>query len=167
MPAYAADLEQWWLTSGREAISRLLDLENLDFKPRECGFAQEVQHKIREFDANNDIYDALEGKLEESSNVHGVSLTANHRKLMKEALCEIFKSPVDGGLVESLAVEGLGYLDAVEEHRRRLVSATRSTIEDTGFVHAHVDIIEELDRAATFHYGQFHMGFRACVSFAS
>lgn len=163
MPPCAADVEQWWLVAGIDALSQLVDASDLQVKPRECGFAQVVHRKLRAFDNDAEIEAALSECMAEIAAKKAFSHDFNPRKKMHTAMRWIFQKPNAEGIDFSRAMDGLEYLDVMETHRQRLVAATRQAMVTGAPDNHHAPIIEELQRQATFRYRQFHMGFRACV----
>ncbi|POR35528.1 Uncharacterized protein TPAR_04232 [Tolypocladium paradoxum] len=163
MPPCAADVEQWWLVDGIDALSRLVDASDLRVKPQECGFAQVVHRKLRAFDNDPEIEDALCECMADISAKKAFPDEFNPRKKMHTAMRWIFRKPNSEGIDFSRAMDGLEYLDSMETHRRRLVAATTLAML-TGVPDAHhPPIIAELQRQTAFRYRQFHMGFRACI----
>lgn len=164
MPPFAPELEEWWLGHGYDALTRLVDPGDDALKPEECGFAQDVQRRLRALDNDH----LLQAKLKEAwpaiRAARGINYVANPRKQLKEASSTIFKPVEDGGMDQSRVLEGLGYLDAMEVHRLRFLKATRSAMEVTTPEKRHLQVVDELDRQATIHYRHFHLGFRTCVS---
>lgn len=165
MPPYPLELEEWWLTQGYDALCELVDLSRTKIKPRECGFAQAVQQRLRTFDNDRNIPKQLHSQLPAIRASKKIDYASNPRKNLRIALTSIFKSPEDRGIDYRRAIEGLGYLDAMEAHRRRLVATTRLALDNTKPVETYAPLIEELDRTASLRYGHFHMGFRACVGY--
>lgn len=164
MPYCAADLEAWWLAHGRDALDKLVSPQGLGLEPRECGFAQAVQHRLRVFDNDHEIEKALRSSLNKMAAAKALKLEFNPRRKMHEATRTIFRKPEDGGVDHSRALEGLEYLDLMELHRRRLLAATRAAMAVGVPEEHHPHVIEELHRQTAFRYRQFHMGLRACVS---
>ncbi|RCI11745.1 hypothetical protein L249_7610 [Ophiocordyceps polyrhachis-furcata BCC 54312] len=159
MPPSAADLESWWLGPGLPSLVHLVDSSELPVNARQCGFAQAVQQRLRAFDHNHDVATSLADAMA----VLGAETAFQHelspRKKMHEAMRCIFRRPEDGGLDGERALEGLEFLDSMEMHRQRLVSAT----SPAALTQQHSQLIEELHRQASFHYRQLHMGLRASV----
>ncbi|CAM1509133.1 Fc.00g028720.m01.CDS01 [Cosmosporella sp. VM-42] len=162
MPPFAAELEEWWLSCGYEPLTRLVDSADSDPKPKECGFAQAIQRKLRNFDNDRVIRADIQATWPAIRAARGIDYEANPRKRLKEASRSIFKRPEDGGLNQLQAMDGLGYLDAMEVHRLRLVEATKIAMDAGAPEASQVQVIKELHSTATAHYGHFHMGFRIC-----
>jgi hypothetical protein len=148
MPPYPDELEEWWLTGGRDALRRLIDVSEVGSKPREFGFSQAIQHRLRAFDTEREIHNELILRLPEIRASRQIDFSANPRKSMTEASQNIFKKPEDGGMDYSRALEGLGQLDAMEFHRRRLLAATSKAISRGFPLTNHQRVIQELDRTA-------------------
>lgn len=164
MPPSATYLEDWWLSNGHGALSRLVDRNDLGLSPRDVGFAQAAQRKLRVFDNDRDLQDRLHADWHAALESQGIDFDANPRKRLKDAAHDIFKSTQDGGINNDRVLEGLGYLDATEIRRLRLLTATQLAMESSVTEDKQSQIIEELHRTASNRYRQFHMGLRACVS---
>ncbi|KAJ6441135.1 cytochrome P450 312a1 [Purpureocillium lavendulum] len=161
-----AHLEAWWLTTGLEPLSRLVDGSDIALRPSDVGYVQAIHRKLRAFD--NDP--ALETSLRESmASIYRTekafpSGDFNPRRKMHEALGSVFRRIDEGGIKADRALDGLESLDVVEAHRQRLLAATRDAVRDGGNPDEHHRrLIEELDRQTTTRYRQFHMGLRACI----
>lgn len=163
MPPYPADLERWWLSSGHEALVQLLDMETIGFRPRECGFSQAAQTRLLRFDGDQHLEYKLRTQLPRIRALIGSDYGANPRKSLAEASRSIFRKPEDGGMDHSMALEGLGLLDAVETHRLRLLAATKKKAGPHASLDYHLNVIHALHQTASGRYAQFHMGFRTCV----
>ncbi|PNY23446.1 Uncharacterized protein TCAP_06621, partial [Tolypocladium capitatum] len=163
MPPCAADVEQWWLVVGMDALSRLVDASDLQVNPRECGFAQVVHRKLRAFDNDPGIKDALCECMAEIAAKKAFQDDFNPRRKMHTAMRCIFQKPNAEGIDFARAMDGLEHLDTMEMHRQRLVAATRQAMVTGVPHHHHAPIIQELERQTTFRYRQFHLGFRACI----
>lgn len=163
MPPFATELEQWWLTFGLEALTRLVTLTDNDPKPHECGFAQALQRRLRSFDNSQAIRADILEKWPKIRAARGIDYDVNPRKHLREASHGIFRRLEDGGIDYARATDGLGFLDAMEVHRLRLHEATRIAMGAGAPEKQQAHVVEELHRTATLHYGQFHMGFRICV----
>lgn len=50
MPPFPDELEEWWLTDGRDSLRRLVETSQTGLKPQNSGFAQAIQHRLRVFD---------------------------------------------------------------------------------------------------------------------
>ncbi|KAH7146396.1 hypothetical protein EDB81DRAFT_883816 [Dactylonectria macrodidyma] len=162
MPPFAAELEEWWLTSGHEILTRLLDPNN-DLNPQECGFAQDVQRKLRALDNDPALQAEIKAAWPAIRSAKGINYGANPRKHLKEASSNIFRHTGDGGIDRSRLLDGLGYLDAMEFHRLRLMKATKSAMETTALEKHQAQLVDELDHHASTHYRRFHMVFRICA----
>lgn len=166
MPPSPTYLEDWWLTSGHEALAQLVDRNGLGLSPRDVGFAQAAHRKIRAFDNNRQLQSRLQSDWQADLESQGIDFEANPRKRLKEAAQEIFKTPQDGEINSKEALKGLGFLDAAEIRRIRLLTATQLALalELRTSDEEQAQIIRELHRTASNRYAQFHMGFRASVS---
>ncbi|PHH89644.1 hypothetical protein CDD83_5604 [Cordyceps sp. RAO-2017] len=163
MPPCAADLEAWWLADGREALGQLVDAAELQVEPHECGFAQEVQRRLRAFDNNQQLEAALRSSMLDAAARDAFARGFNPRKKMNEAMRCIFLRPEDGGICHARALDGLEYLDGMETHRRRLVAATKLAMATGPPDEHHPHLVDDLHRQASFRYRQFHMGLRASI----
>ena len=164
MPLFAAELEKWWLSHGQDAIYRLVNPDEDGPRPHECGFAQAIQRRLRNFDNDKTIQDHLNSSWKSVLGSSSADYDVNPRKHLKDASRTIFRRLEDGGIDRSRAMEGLGYLDSMEIQRCQLIEATKLAMK-TGFAEQHhKHVIEELHRTATHHFSLFHMGFRVCVS---
>jgi hypothetical protein len=164
MPVYAPEIERWWLSSGADAFDQLFDVPSFGKKARECGFAQAAHHRLRVVDNDSALQAKFRSSLPEIRSSEPFNYAANPRRNLALASLHVFKHPDDGGLDYSLAMQGLGLLDAAEVHRLRIFSHTKTTLEKYPIAENYLPILEELHRTASLHYGQCHMGFRACVS---
>lgn len=164
MPSFAAELEEWWLNHGHEAISHLVDPSSDGPKPHECGFAQAIQRRLRSFDNDKTVRDHLQSSWKAVRDSRNTEYDVNPQRHLQNASRGIFRRPEEGGIDRSKAMEGLSYLDAMEIQRLRLVEATKIAMSISSPEAHHKHIIEELHRTATHHFGLFHMGFRVCVS---
>ncbi|RDA93054.1 hypothetical protein CP533_0701 [Ophiocordyceps camponoti-saundersi (nom. inval.)] len=163
MPPSATDLESWWLDPGLPSLIHLVDGSELSVSPRQCGFAQAVQQRLRAFDHNHEMANSLATAMGNLGNERAFDQEFNPRKKMHEAMRCIFRRPEDGGLVGERALEGLDFLDSMEMHRLRLVSATSAAVASAGLNLQYSQLVEELHRQTSFHYRQLHMGLRASV----
>ncbi|RDA87602.1 hypothetical protein CP532_3965 [Ophiocordyceps camponoti-leonardi (nom. inval.)] len=163
MPPSAADLESWWLGPGLPSLIHLVDSSELAVSPRQCGFAQAVQQRLRAFDHNHEVANSLAHAMAVLGAERAFDQEFNPRKKMNEAMRCIFRRPEDGGLDGERALEGLEFLDSMEIHRQRLVSATSAVMATAALTQQHSQLIEELHRQASFHYRQLHMGLRASI----
>ncbi|KAF7550407.1 hypothetical protein G7Z17_g5744 [Cylindrodendrum hubeiense] len=163
MPPFAPELEEWWLGSGYEALIQLVAPGDDAIDPQECGFAQHIQRRLCALDNDRALQADLEAAWPTIRIMRGINYVANPRKRLKEASTSIFRQVEDGGIDLSRVLEGLGYLDAMEVHRLRLMKATRGAMEITAPEKRHLQVVDELDRQASIHYRHFHLGFRTCI----
>ncbi|KAK5995492.1 hypothetical protein PT974_03900 [Cladobotryum mycophilum] len=164
MQPYPLEIEQWWLEFGQNLLAELVHEDALGgISSRECGFAQAVQRKIRAFDNDKGLQEQVCAGLVGISGSRTTNYLANTRKLLGDSIAQIFRNPDDEGINVELAMEGLGYLDAMETQRYRLVAATQEALEACEPGDSNAAVVEELHRAATKRYAQFHMGFRATI----
>lgn len=167
MPPTPTELEAWWLSIGREALSSLFDRHEDDPKPMNIGFAQYAQSKLRNFDENPRLKSQFREDWLKKRDSGCVEFEPNPRKRLKDSTVEIFKHVRDGGFQFKRAFEGLADIDAAEVHRLKVLGATKETVENLPSGQKSNRVIEELEAASTKRYGQIHLGFRACVSDAS
>ncbi|KAF7562373.1 hypothetical protein G7046_g1732 [Stylonectria norvegica] len=160
MPPFAAELEEWWLSCGLASLTSLVDSNELDLIPQDCGFAQALQRILRNFDNDRTLQDDIQATWPAIRAARGIDYNANPRKRLKEASRSIFQRSEDGGIDASRVMDGLGYLDAMEIHRLRLVKATKAAMQAASPEERHYQVVEELHQTATRHFGHFHMGFR-------
>ncbi|KAH6896873.1 hypothetical protein B0T10DRAFT_583522 [Thelonectria olida] len=163
MPPFAAELEEWWLGPGSEALTSLVDPGGTAPKPQECGFAQDIRHRLCSFDNNRALQADLEAAWPAIRAARSINYSANPRKHLKEASRNIFLRAEDGAMNKSRVMDGLGYLDAMEAHRLHLMKATKRVIDHSTTSDQHLLAIKELHRQALVHYGHFHLGFRTCI----
>lgn len=129
MPVYAPEIERWWLSSGADAFDQLFDVPSLGKKARECGFAQAAHHRLRVVDNDSALQAKFRSSLPEIRSSEPFNYAANPRRNLALASLHVFKHPDDGGLDYSLAMQGMGLLDAAEVHRLRIFSHTKTTLE--------------------------------------
>ncbi|KAF5676314.1 hypothetical protein FHETE_2194 [Fusarium heterosporum] len=163
MPPYAAELETWWLGSGYEAIKHLLTGDINDLSPQQCGFAQHLQTRLLAFDNDRTIQAQIRKTWPTIRAARGIDYDANTRKYAKCIASNIFRKPKDGGMDLNHVMDGLGYVDAMEVRRLRLLEATRNAIEIGMPSEADAQLIEELDLTATSNFKHVHAGFRSCI----
>ncbi|KAM0555963.1 hypothetical protein ACHAPJ_005942 [Fusarium lateritium] len=163
MPPYAAELEAWWLESGYEALVRLINDEDDGLNSRQCGFAQQMQRRLLTFDNNRAIHAQIEQDWPAIREARGVDYHANTRKNIKYISCSIFRKSKDGGIDYDHVMDGLGYLDAMEIRRLRLLEATQVAIEAASPGANRLQMLEELDRTASVNFRHLHAGFRTCI----
>ncbi|KAG5915392.1 hypothetical protein E4U53_004490, partial [Claviceps sorghi] len=167
MPSYLAALETQWLTTNFPHLLRLVDATDISLNPRECGYDQAIQRKLRNFDSdpNRDIGAADDdGRhcLESLVQATFPPLRGNVRGKLAQAR-RIFRAPEEGGLWYERAFRGLEVLEEVEVHRQRLVRATRAEL---GRISARerdhsAQVVEQLHTQATEHFKACQLGFRA------
>ncbi|KAJ4269630.1 hypothetical protein NW762_001298 [Fusarium torreyae] len=163
MPPYAAELEAWWLGTGYEALVRLINDEDDGLNPRQCGFAQQMQRRLLTFDNSRAIHAQIERDWPAIREARGVDYHANTRKNIKYISCNIFRKSKDGGIDYAHVMDGLGYLDAMEIRRLRLLEATQVAIEVASPGANRLQMLEELDRTASVNFRHLHAGFRTCI----
>ncbi|KAF9777570.1 hypothetical protein IL306_004367 [Fusarium sp. DS 682] len=163
MPPYAAELEDWWLGAGYEALKHLVDKESEDLNPQQCGFAQHMQTRLLTFDADETIQASLKATWPAIRAARGVDYNANSRKNSKYIASNIFRKPGDGGMDFERVMDGLGYLDAIEIRRLRLLEATHAAMETASPTDSQLHMLQELDRASSANFRLLHAGFRACI----
>ncbi|PFH58907.1 hypothetical protein XA68_13056 [Ophiocordyceps unilateralis] len=127
MPPRAADVEGWWLRPGYQAIVQVVDASELPVRSHQCGYAQAVQQRLRAFDHSHELADSLSEAMATLAANGAFARDFNPRKKVHETMRCIFRRPDDGGINGDRALDGLEFLDAMEMHRQRLVSATSST----------------------------------------
>ncbi|WZH42467.1 uncharacterized protein QYS62_003463 [Fusarium acuminatum] len=163
MPPYAAELETWWSGSGLEALTHLVNDDSDELNPRQCGFAQLLQTRLLTFDNDRTIQTQIQKAWPAIRATRGIDYDANTRKYAKYIASTIFRKPTDGGIDFDRVMDGLGYLDAMEIRRLRLLMATRKAMETGTPSEASAQVVEELDRTATANFRHLHAGFRTCV----
>ncbi|CAH0037682.1 unnamed protein product [Clonostachys solani] len=163
MPPYPIELQKWWMSSGYDFLTKLFEIDHLNCKQRDVGFAQTVQRRLRGFDNDQNIHEQLQGAILDIRKSLHIRYDSNRRKKLKEAAHYVFRRPDDGGLVQEHALEGLGYLDAMEIHGLTLFTAAKLSAEFGACEPGLFELAEELHQAASKRYGQFHMGFRARI----
>ncbi|KAF4967532.1 hypothetical protein FSARC_4917 [Fusarium sarcochroum] len=163
MPPYAAELETWWLGSGYETLIHLINYEDDDLSPRQCGFAQRMQRRLLTFDNNRVVHAQIQRAWPAIREARGVDYDANTRKYIKYISCNIFRKPKDGGIDYDRVMDGLGYLDAMEIRRLCLLEATHVAIETASPGENRLQMLEELDRTTSINFRHLHAGFRTCV----
>ncbi|KAJ9417127.1 hypothetical protein QL093DRAFT_2581157 [Fusarium oxysporum] len=163
MPPYAAELETWWLGTGYEALKQLVNDESDDLNSRQCGFAQQMQTRLLAFDNDQTIQASLQTTWPAIRAARGVDYDANSRKNSKYIASNIFRKPKDGGIDFERAMDGLGYLDAIEIRRLRLLEATHAAMETILPTESQLQMLQELDRTSSANFRLLHAGFRACI----
>ncbi|KAJ3519523.1 hypothetical protein NM208_g14094 [Fusarium decemcellulare] len=163
MPPAPAELEEWWLIDGYEALVRLVDDNGGQIDPRQCGFAQDIRRKLLAFDNDH----TLEAKIREGlSRIRATKTTSSETlpsKCLADLCRDIFRRPEDGGINHDRVMDGLGYLDAMEVHRLRLVEAAQEANQNEPREDHRHQLLEELHRAASAHYRPMHASFRTYV----
>ena len=163
MPPYAADLEAWWLGSGYDAIKDLMDGTADDLNPQQCGFAQQMRRRLLSFDNDSSVRAQIIKDWPTIRITRGVDYDANTRKYAKYIASNIFRKPQNGGINFDLAMNGLGYLDAMEIRRLRLLKATHTAIEAASPRESRPPMLKELERMSSTNFKHLHAGLRICV----
>ena len=163
MPPYAADLEAWWLDSGYDAIKDLIDGTADDLNPQQCGFAQQMRRRLLSFDNDSSVRAQIIKDWPTIRIARGVDYDANTRKYAKYIASTIFRKPQNGGIDFNLAMNGLGYLDAMEIRRLRLLKATHTAIEAASPRESRPPMLKELERMSSTNFKHLHAGLRICV----
>lgn len=178
MPPFAAELEEWWLRSGYEALTRLTDNEDDRLSPHQCGFARDLQRRLLSFDNDRALQAEIQGAWPAIRTVRGIDYSTSLRDKVKDVVRNVFRRPEDGGIDSARVMDALGYLDAMEIDRLRRVETARASVEAqrTRVIEAgksglevppvndtHSHILEELDRTTSAKYKRFHAGFRSRV----
>ncbi|EWG52899.1 hypothetical protein FVEG_11486 [Fusarium verticillioides 7600] len=163
MPPYPAELETWWLGIGYEALKQLVNGESDDLDSRQCGFAQQMQTRLLAFDNDQTIQASIQTAWPAIRAARGVDYDANSRKNSKYIASNIFRKPHDGGIDFERAMDGLGYLDAIEIRRLRLLEATHAAMETILPTESQLQMLQELDRTSTANFRLLHAGFRAFI----
>ena len=164
MPPYPLELEAWWLTDGHRALQQLVDRNDIRISPSDCGYAQALQNRLMGFDKDRHLQFDLRESLPKIRLQKGIAFEQNPRKSLVLAAKLIFRSPEDGGMNHTRSMEGIGLVDAMETHRLRLLKYTFKMLQVDKSLSHHKQIIDELHRASSHNYEQFHLGFRAGVS---
>lgn len=164
MPIYPSELTEWWMTCGYDSLVTLVDCDALGHKPQDVGFAQAAQHQLRSFDNNHQIHEQLHAAAPGLQASSPSNYEANRRKNLNDAAHRIFKAPKDGGVVYDYALQGLGFLDAMEAHRLRLLTTVENAMVAEYVDDGRARVAQELHQTAAKRYNQFYMGFRASVS---
>lgn len=160
----ASFLYRWWLGPGRDALAELVDPDSLGSYPGDVGFAQQLWLKLEAFDDDCSFRDCLRSQWTRESGSCSAPRGSNPRKLLNEAAVGIFRASNDGGINRSRVLEGLGYLDMAEVQRLELMSAIQLALDRPCPNFKQAQVIEELHRAASKRYEQFHMSLRSYVS---
>ncbi|RGP72680.1 hypothetical protein FLONG3_6688 [Fusarium longipes] len=163
MPPYAADLETWWLGSGYDAIKELMNNVTDELDPWQCGFAQQTKSRLFSFDNDAAIKAQIMKNWPAIRAARGIDYDANSRKYAKHIASTIFRKPEEGGIDFDLAMNGLGYLDAMEIRRLRLIKATNNAIQASSSPEGRSQILEELERTSSTNFKKLHSGLRICI----
>lgn len=178
MPPFAAELEEWWLGSGYEALTRLTNNEDDQLSPRQCGFARDLQRRLLSFDNDRTLQAGIQEAWPAIRAARGIDHCTNLRDKVKDIVRNVFRRPEDGGIDSARAMDALGYLDAmeidrlrrvetakaaVEAQRARVIEAKKSGLEVPPVNDIHPHILEELDRTTSAKYRRFYAGFRSWV----
>ncbi|KAH6605779.1 hypothetical protein Trco_004932 [Trichoderma cornu-damae] len=163
MPLTPQEYLEWWLTTGLGPLKELADKETLGCSPQQVGFEQTIQRRLRNFDNDVDLREALRLHVERISSHQTSDPSYNPRNKLRELTSTAFKKPEDGGIDPVSALEGLCELNAVELRRRRLVAETPLTFKPNHPAYGSAAMVQELNRKATEKFGQFYMGFRASM----
>lgn len=164
MPLTPQEYLEWWLTTGLDPLKELADKETLGCSPQQVGFEQTIQRRVRSFDNDVELREALRQHVERLCSHRASDLSCNPRNKLRELTLNVFKKPEDGGLDPGRVMEGLSELNVVELRRRRLVAETPLTFKPNHPAYGSAAMIQELNKKATEKFGQFYMGFRASVS---
>lgn len=164
MPLTPQEYLEWWLTSSLDPLKELTDKETLECTPQQVGFEQTIQRRLRAFDNDVDLREALRLHVKRLSFRKVSDLSVNPRNKLRELTLTVFKKPEDGGLDPKGVMQALSELNIVELRRRRLVAETPLTFKPNHPAFGSAAMIQELNKKATEKFGQFHMGFRASVS---
>ncbi|KAG8670133.1 hypothetical protein FPOAC2_09475 [Fusarium poae] len=163
MPPYAADLENWWLGSGYDFIKQLIDTVTDGLDPRQCGFAQEIKTQLLSFDSDPAIAEQIKKDWPAIHAARGVDYDANSRKYAKRVASTIFRRPENGGINFDLAMDGLGYLDAIEIRRLRILNAVDEAIQAGPREEDRSPMLEEIGRTSFTNFKKLHAGLRTCI----
>lgn len=164
MPPSPAELVDWWLSIGREALRALFEREENALGPKDVGFPQAIQSKLRAFDHDPKRQAQFRADWLQARESGAYEIEANTLPRLKQSIREIFKHLDHGGLDHERALEGLADIDAQEVHRLKVMGATKKALETLPSVNRSNRVVEELDHASKRRYGQIHLGFRALVS---
>ncbi|RFU78989.1 hypothetical protein TARUN_3220 [Trichoderma arundinaceum] len=163
MPLTPQEYLEWWLTSGLDPLKELADKETLGCGPQQVGFEQTIQRRLRTFDNDVDLREALRLHVERMSSHQTSDLSCNPRNKLRELTLTAFKKPEDGGLDSDRVMEALSELNVVELRRRRLVAETPLTFKPNHPAYGSAAMIKELNKKATEKFGQLYLGFRASM----
>ncbi|KAL7924777.1 hypothetical protein ACQKWADRAFT_331043 [Trichoderma austrokoningii] len=161
MPLAPQEYLEWWLTSSFDALKELMDRETLELEPQHVGFDTYIQRRLRNFDNDANLREALRLHVKRLSFRQAPELSTNPRNKLRELTLTVFKKPEDGGVDLKGVMQGLSDLNMVELRRRRLVSETPLTFKPTHAAFGSAAMIQELNKKATEKFGLFYVGFRA------
>ncbi|KAK0382642.1 hypothetical protein NLU13_9948 [Sarocladium strictum] len=162
MPLFTAELSEFWLGEGQEYIRDVL-AEDLAERSSECGFPQAVQRKLRAFDSDVDIHDALSRHLSRVRDKDRSAYDPVLNNLLVKATDLFLKPSRLEALEYTTALLGLGYLDATEVYRlqmHRAALTSNSLSHDDG---CKLRLLNELHEAARSSYRSFYLGFRVSI----
>lgn len=164
MPLTPQEYLEWWLTSSLDPLKELTNTETLEYAPQHAGFDAYIQQRLRVFDNDVDLREALRLHVKRLSFRQVSDLSSNPRNKLRELTLTVFKKPEDGGVDLKGVMQGLSDLNIVELRRRRLVAETPLTFKPNHAAFGSAAMIQELNKKATEKFGQFYVGFRASVS---
>lgn len=164
MPLTPQQYLEWWLTSSLDALKELMDTETLELAPQHAGFDTHIAGRLRNFDNNIQLREALRLHVNRQSIRQVLGLSSNPRNKLRELMLTVFKKSEDGGVDLKGVMQGLSELNMVELRRRRLVAETPLTFNPKHAAFGSAAMIQELNKKATDKFGQFYVGFRASVS---
>ncbi|CEF86933.1 unnamed protein product [Fusarium graminearum] len=161
MPPYAADLETWWLGSGYHLIKELMNTATSGLDPWQCGFAPQMKSRLVAFDQDTATIAQIKKDWPAIRAARCIDYDANSRKYAKYVASTIFRKPENGGINFDLAMNGLGYLDAIEIRRLRLIEAADVAIQDAS--ETWPPMLHELERTSSANFKKLHGGLRVCI----
>jgi serine/arginine repetitive matrix protein 2 len=164
MPLTPQQYLEWWLTDSLDPLKELMDKETLELAPQHAGFDTHIGRRLRNFDNDAQLREALRLHVKRFSFCQASDLSSNPRNKLRELTLTVFKKSEDGGLDLKAAMQGLSELNMVELRRRRLVAETPLTFKPNHAAFGSAAMIQELNKKATEKFGQFYVGFRASVS---
>src|SRR5687767_4753199 len=126
MPLFPTELSDFWLAEGQEYIREVL-ADSISKKPSECGFAQAVQRNLRALDTDADIHAALSRYLQRVHSEDRSAYDPHLHNLLDKAVNQIFIPTDVGSRDHESVLLGLGFLDATEANRLRLLHAARAS----------------------------------------
>lgn len=166
MPLTPQQYLEWWLVSSIDALKELMDTETLELAPQHAGFDTHIAGRLRNFDNDVQLREALRQHVNRQSLLQVFDLSSNPRNKLRELTLTVFKKLEDGGVDLKGVMQGLSELNMVELRRRRLVAETPLTFKPNHAAFGSAAMIQELNKKATEKFGQFYVGFRASVSLA-